>query len=240
MYSFDSRVRYSECDESGELSIHGLVNYLQDCSTFHSESLGVGLYHMASEHYAWLISTWEIEIARLPRFGEKIRISTWCHEMRGAQAHRCFTIEDDEGRSCVRADSHWFAYDTQLSRPIRIPAGQEGYLTGEGRLDLPPLQRKIAVEGAFVAIPEVTVTRQLLDTNRHVNNARYIQLALDALEAAGTRLSPRRICVQYKTMALLGERIAPRVHNGQDSWTVDLTRTGTDESFAVVRLEGVR
>lgn len=83
MYSFDSRVRYSECDESGELSIHGLVNYLQDCSTFHSESLGVGLDHMASEHYAWLISAWEIEIARLPRFGEKIRISTWCHEMRG-------------------------------------------------------------------------------------------------------------------------------------------------------------
>ena len=36
MYSFDSRIRYSECDETARLDYVALVNYLQDCSTFHT------------------------------------------------------------------------------------------------------------------------------------------------------------------------------------------------------------
>lgn len=32
MYSFDSRVRYSEVDEDRKLSLTGVINYMQDCS----------------------------------------------------------------------------------------------------------------------------------------------------------------------------------------------------------------
>ena len=31
MYSFEGRIRYSECDEAGRLSLFSLMNYLQDC-----------------------------------------------------------------------------------------------------------------------------------------------------------------------------------------------------------------
>ena len=34
MYTFDSRIRYSETDETGALSLLGVINYMQDCSTF--------------------------------------------------------------------------------------------------------------------------------------------------------------------------------------------------------------
>ena len=77
MYSFTSRVRYSEIDESGALSITSLIDYLQDCSTFHSDSLGLGLDHSAETGYAWLLSAWEIEIRALPHFGDEIRVGTW-------------------------------------------------------------------------------------------------------------------------------------------------------------------
>lgn len=43
MYSFDSRVRYSECDEKGVLALVPMMNYLQDCSTFQCEEVGRGL-----------------------------------------------------------------------------------------------------------------------------------------------------------------------------------------------------
>lgn len=33
MYSFESRIRYSEVDQNQELSVTGIINYLQDCST---------------------------------------------------------------------------------------------------------------------------------------------------------------------------------------------------------------
>ena len=34
MYSFKSRVRYSEVGEDKKLSLNGIINYFQDCSTF--------------------------------------------------------------------------------------------------------------------------------------------------------------------------------------------------------------
>lgn len=34
MYTFDSRVRYSETDENGNLSLESLIDYMQDCTNF--------------------------------------------------------------------------------------------------------------------------------------------------------------------------------------------------------------
>ena len=35
VYDFTSRVRYSETDADAKLSLTGIMNYFQDCSTFH-------------------------------------------------------------------------------------------------------------------------------------------------------------------------------------------------------------
>ena len=42
MYTFDSRVRYSEIDHTGNMTLPALINYFQDCSTFQSEDIGLG------------------------------------------------------------------------------------------------------------------------------------------------------------------------------------------------------
>ena len=41
MYTFESRVRFSEADHTELLTLPGLVNYFQDCSTFQSEDIGI-------------------------------------------------------------------------------------------------------------------------------------------------------------------------------------------------------
>ena len=49
-YTFESRVRYSECGEDGSLTLGAIVDYFQDTATFHGEHLGIGVnYHMISE-----------------------------------------------------------------------------------------------------------------------------------------------------------------------------------------------
>ena len=50
MYSFDSRVRYSEVDENRKLSLTGMINYMQDCSTFQSEDLNMGIDYLTEKH----------------------------------------------------------------------------------------------------------------------------------------------------------------------------------------------
>ena len=58
MYSFDSRVRYSEVGEDKRLSLNGIINYFQDCSTFQSEELNVGLEKLEGMHRVWVLSSW--------------------------------------------------------------------------------------------------------------------------------------------------------------------------------------
>ena len=46
-YSFQSRVRFSEIDHTEKITLPGIINYFQDCSTFQSESLGLGVDYFA-------------------------------------------------------------------------------------------------------------------------------------------------------------------------------------------------
>ena len=46
MYRFESRVRFSEIDHTEMMTLPALVNYFQDCSTFQSEDLGVGIDYL--------------------------------------------------------------------------------------------------------------------------------------------------------------------------------------------------
>ena len=39
----DGRVRFSEIDHTRKITVPSIINYFQDCSTFQSEDIGVGL-----------------------------------------------------------------------------------------------------------------------------------------------------------------------------------------------------
>ena len=67
VYDFTSRVRYSETDADAKLSLTGIMNYFQDCSTFHSEDSGVGVSYYEREKKAWLLSDRDREAAGFGR-----------------------------------------------------------------------------------------------------------------------------------------------------------------------------
>ena len=244
MYSFTSRVRYSEIDETGKLSIPSLVNYLQDCTTFGSEELGLGPAHTAETGLAWLLSAWKIDITELPSFGDEIRVSTWATGFKGLRASRNFTVcrasDDAAAHPLVRADSSWFMFDANKGRPIRIPESESAPYVEDARndspLDLPPIQRVIRIEGEGQACAPITVTGAHIDTNHHVNNAQYVMFALDALAELGHALDVHRIAVQYRTMAWLGDKVHPSVHPCEGGFAVELT-DGADVTYAVVKLQ---
>lgn len=242
MYSFNSRVRYSECNENAELSILGLMDYLQDCSTFHSEHIGHGLDFMHEHHFAWFVAAWQIEIERMPRFTEPITIATNCYEAKAAWAMRNFWIDDAEGNRLVKADSCWFTFDTEARGACRIPQSEDAYLDpATPKLDLPKTRRHLRLEGEGTPQHSLVVTEQQLDTNHHMNNAQYVELAAMVVRANDSAFRTRRICVQYKNMALLGDTIVPVLHTIPNGYAVNLAAPATDgsgvgETYAIVEL----
>ena len=235
MYAFDSRVRYSECDGSGRLSLVSLIDYFQDCSTFQSQELGHGLASLSPRGLAWALTSWHIEVDELPAFGTPVTVSTWCYEMTRAHACRNFRLATAEGRTLARADSRWAVFDTARDRAVRVPADQLVYCTGEEPLDLGAPERRLRPEGTGTPCPELVVRAQSIDTNGHVNNAQYVLFAELALEALGLRVPTGRVDVSYRAMARLGDAIAPVVYPDGPGWVVDLAAPD-GASFALVRL----
>lgn len=237
MYSFSSKVRYSECDERGQLSVPALINYLQDCSTFHTESVGHGVAFLAEHHFAWFITAWQIEVVRMPRYTEDIVVSTWCHTLKALYADRFFMIQNADGDVLVKANSLWVVVDTNTGKPMRVPAGEEVYVTDDEPLDMPPMRRKLKLTGTPIPKGQLVVTEQQLDTNHHVNNAQYVLMASNVVRDHDPEFVAARILVQYKKSAVLDNTILYQLYEEKSGYAVDLA-SPEGESYCIVRLIG--
>ena len=89
-YTIDGRIRFSEVDHTRRITLPGIVNYFQDCSTFQSEDLGLGIEHCSEKKRAWILSSWQVVVERYPKIGEKIQTSTWSTDFNGLFGERNF------------------------------------------------------------------------------------------------------------------------------------------------------
>lgn len=233
MYQFDNRVRYSEVDCERQLTLPALLDYLQDCCTFQSERLGIGVDYLASAKAAWVLSSWEVEILRNPRFDEQICVKTWPYYFKGFYGYRNFLIEDEHGEPLVKANSVWVFMDVNRMRPARIiPEVVDIYSTEIGE----PLagtwsERKIVVPNEGKQKEPVQVARFHIDTNHHMNNGKYIQVAEAYLPE---NFKVGRLRAEYKKAAVLGDVLYPTVTEEEEQVTVILAEEG-GTPYAVVQ-----
>lgn len=54
MYSFQTRVRFSEVDSELHITLPAILTYFQDCSIFHSDSIGLGISRLMQEGHVWI------------------------------------------------------------------------------------------------------------------------------------------------------------------------------------------
>ena len=219
IYTYESRVRYSEIDENAQMTLFSLFNNFQDCCTFHGEEVGVGLRHNTALGQGWVIANVQCRISRMPQFGERLRISTWAEGFRGMIAHRDFSMENTEGELLAEAATDWIFMDLKTRRPIRIPQEQvDAYeLHADKKLTCDPGGRKVRMPEGGEKKKAFTIMEHHLDTNGHVNNAQYIRMTTPYLPAD---FSIHRLRVEYKKQAMLGDQVIPRVVTEEDGRTM--------------------
>ncbi len=128
IYSFDGRVRYSETGENGLLTLPGILNYFQDCSTFQSEEVGLGLKVLKEWKRFWVLSAWQVIVERYPALGEQIRTSTWAYGFRGFMGFRNFTMDTADGERLAYANTFWTYINRENGVPVRLTErDMEGY-----------------------------------------------------------------------------------------------------------------
>ena len=111
MYEYTSRVRYSEIGPDCRMTPLAVVGRMQDCSVFHSQSIGRGPDVWLNEAGAWMILSWQIRFSRLPLFGNEVTTQTRAYCFRGPRGYRNFTLREQipgEGEKlCAVANSEW-------------------------------------------------------------------------------------------------------------------------------------
>lgn len=181
MYDFKSRVRYSEIGEDEHMTLDAVINYFQDCSTFHSEDIGLGIQYLAAHRQIWVLSSWQIVIKRYPKLGEHITIGTWPYDFKGFNGSRNFVLFDEKQKMAAYANSLWIFMSTETGRPIRLTQEiEEGYQL-ETKLEMDYASRKISLPGSFQELPEFPVRKYQIDTNLHVNNGQYVRMAAECI-----------------------------------------------------------
>ena len=206
MYTFESKIRYSELAEDGMLSLGALINYFQDCSTFQSEHLGVGVEELKKRKRAWFLSSWQIDIDRYPGLLEPVTIGTAAWDFKGFYGSRNFALMDPSGKPFVRANSLWVFVNTETGRLIKPEAEDTEPYGKEEPLSMEYLGRRISLSGTGKEGPSFLVGRHQIDTNGHMNNSQYVQMAAEFLPKG---LRPFRIRVEYKRAATYGQEIFP-------------------------------
>ena len=211
MYSFDSIIRYSETDQNKTLSLEHLINYFQDCTTFHSESIGQGLETLEKEQKCWMLLGWQIEVNRLPKFMEKVKIATWPTTF----------IRCKGGRNMAKG------------MPARIPAEMEEVYRSEPAFDLVYDKKKMKIPEDCRIGESFQVRWEHLDTNHHVNNAQYIKMALYQLPKL---VEIHQVKAEYKSQAKLGDTIIPKIKEEDRKYLVALC-SENDKPFAIIEIQ---
>ncbi len=202
MYSFDSRVKYSETDKDGFLSMEGIMNYFQDCSALHSEDMSVGIDFQRANHVTWMIVSWHVQILKRPKYAEKITIGTWPYSFRGIKGGRNFVLLDENGETLVKADSEWVLIDTEKNRITKIPEMISSAYELEDAYEMGEIRKRVTTEELVENCGSITVTPFFLDTNGHVNNVKYLSVAADYIAAPYDEFR-----VEYRSQAFLHDEI---------------------------------
>jgi len=235
MYSFDARVRYSETDENERLTLLAILNYFQDCSTFHSEDVGVGIDVLKEMGCFWVLNYWQIDVYRYPRLCEKIKIGTSPYECKGFLGFRNFFMDDGEGKRAAMGNTLWTYLNIKSGKPEHVPKSViEAYGVSE-KMDMEYEARKIRLPDGIKARKEegFEVKRQHLDANNHVNNGQYVQMALDYVKK-GFRVD--RMRAEYRMAAYLGDMVYPAVYEDKDYTAVSLNNSDGRE-YALVEFK---
>ena len=233
-YTMECRVRYSEAMEDAKVHLPRLLDYFQDCATFHTQDIGIGFNKGIMKGRGWFLLAYEVTIYRKPVLFENLTIKTVPYHMRRYYGYRYFYVYDEQGNCIVEADSIWILMDLKKLIPVKIPDKMSRlYVEQEDQTPI-TIKRKITIkDGNWKKIESIPVQKMYIDTNFHVNNTWYVVWAQDLLPEDKEIHS---IKIEYRQAAKLDDLIDIYLYEEDDQWYLQYVNQD-DTVNAVLKLK---
>lgn len=215
IYEKEYAVTDAAVDCFGNLKPSMLLFYCQDVAGHHCVQLGTDYDTLAQKNLFWAIIRQKVQITRLPRSGEMIRVETWPMPTTKVCYPRSTVAYDRQGNELFRAIGMWVLMDKE-SRAMILP-GKSG-VTVQGLLTGTELASPGSLAPRNLADTQCrTVRYSDLDRNGHMNNTRYLEWMGDLLPSSfHGQNSPREFTVCYHAEAKEGDPLHLSWHLDSD------------------------
>ena len=233
MFTYQRKVTYSEIGPDKKVNPAQIIKYFQDCLIFDSEQIGAGLDHLEAHKHIWVLTSWQVVINNYPGLGEDIVTGTWAYDFNAMYGYRNFILDLSDGKRAAYANSIWVLMDRDAGRPVKLTQEEiSGYEVGK-KIDMAYEPRRIKLPKIWIEKETFTIKKSDLDTNQHVNNARYIEMAL---EYVPEDFLIGQVRAEYKQSAIYNDTVLPKINIEGDSVIVVLCNAN-GEMFVSVKFD---
>lgn len=197
----------------------GVLDLFQDGAGRHSVELGIGIEQLMAQNRMWIVSTIYYEVVKTPEMYEQVTLRTWPLTPSMAVFPRDYILEDAKGTLLVKGTSQWAVVDKEKRKIVPAKGIYPEDLTClEHRAFGEKLPRLRDFEPTGQGVT-VTPTFSQLDCNGHVNNTKYANYVLDALQLP--KETPiRTFHIHYRKELLLG--VPVRVYTRYEGGVYDV------------------
>ena len=217
-------VRRSDVDPMGYLKPGALLRYAQQISMDQCAALGFDDAFYKENHCAFLLAKQGLVFYRVPRYDETLTLITMPEKTRRASNRRITQVQDAAGNLVAEICSWWVMIDVQTRKILRggCPAIDQYWNEQVDSAVTFRIPKAEALEPKGVCTANYTNC----DTNRHINNCVYADIACAAIPLEEVLQKPvRTMMVHYHREIPLGDSVALEAGRVEDGWYVCGTRT---------------
>ena len=174
-------LRAGDFDKFNRIKPSAVLDLFQDAAGQHAEEIGVGFRDMLSREYLWVLTRVKFEIISAPDRYQTVMVKTWPLEPNRLNYRREYCIEDIDGNKLIIGSSEWVVLHSRERKLLSVPdlysfsGGFHNEKMFEGKL------LKVHDFEAAGAPHTVNAGFCELDVNNHVNNTKYANYVLDAI-----------------------------------------------------------
>lgn len=186
----DYPINIYDVDTNLKCKFSSILNYLWDIVISQSDALGETDQGLVHNNCAWILLKYDINIYEYPKYKETISVDTKVLGVKKFYGYRENTISNSEGKIIGEVISIAILIDIEKRRPMKIyPDQYEIYgINGELEEDI-PLDDILKLEKEDYS-RDYLIRHSDIDSNNHVNNAKYIEMCVDTL--------PRELVLEYE------------------------------------------
>ena len=177
IYQLTFSVDDLHADRFGRLKSSSILYFVQEAAGRHWQHIEGEPSQQCSLY--WVIIRHRVQVTRLPRKGETVRLETWPMPTTRVAYPRSVVAYDEQGNELFRSISLWVLMDPE-TRAMILPDKSGVLVNGILRGNELPSPRSLA-PASLGAQVERTVRFTDLDVNGHMNNARYLDWLADLL-----------------------------------------------------------